>query len=158
DWHPGRMPTLIHTLPFPDPPTWNGRPDPLGGAADGMSINTSHVSILGLRILGLPVVETPTPGVIRRLYGINRFDRTLEDLEVGQCLFLADFTTNPGHVGIIANGDSVNVHHCIFRGLKINVVFWSGGSGGHAMTHCISDNLYGSAVWTAGIKPDFDFR
>ena len=26
EWHTGRMPTLIHTMPLPK--TWNGRPDP----------------------------------------------------------------------------------------------------------------------------------
>lgn len=36
EWHIGRMPTLVHTLPLL--PTWNGRPDPLGGAANGMLI------------------------------------------------------------------------------------------------------------------------
>jgi hypothetical protein len=51
-WHTGRMPTLIHTMPLPK--TWNGRPDPLGGAADGMMIETSHVTIQGLKVLGLP--------------------------------------------------------------------------------------------------------
>jgi hypothetical protein len=65
EWHTGRMPTLIHTMPLPK--TWNGRPDPLGGAADGMMIETSHVSIQGLKILGMPVVETPKPGLIQRL-------------------------------------------------------------------------------------------
>ncbi|MCC7176083.1 MAG: hypothetical protein IT159_12885, partial [Bryobacterales bacterium] len=50
-WHTGRMPTLIHTMPLPD--TWNGRPDPLGGAANGMLVETSHVTVRGLKILGL---------------------------------------------------------------------------------------------------------
>jgi hypothetical protein len=88
EWNTGSMPTLIHTMPIP--PTWNGRPDPLGGAADGMMIETSHVTIQGLKILGLPVVETPKPGLIRRLYGISRLRRDLEDLEIAQCLFAGD--------------------------------------------------------------------
>ena len=29
DWHQGRMPTLIHTMPLSA--EWNGRPDPFGG-------------------------------------------------------------------------------------------------------------------------------
>ena len=33
-WHIGRMPTLVHTLPLDS--AWNGRADPLGGAANGM--------------------------------------------------------------------------------------------------------------------------
>jgi len=156
EWNTGRMPTLIHTMPIP--PTWNGRPDPLGGAADGMMVETSHVTIQGLKILGLPVVETPKPGVIRRLYAISRLRRDLEDLEIAQCLFVGHDETNPNHVAIIANGNGVNVHHCVFRGLKISVVYWTPGSSGHAMTSCLCNDLYGSAVWTSGIASDFVYR
>jgi len=156
DWHTGRMPTLIHTMPVPT--TWNGRPDPLGGAADGMMVETSHVTIQGLKILGLPVVESPTPGVIRRLYAISRLRRDLEDLEIAQCLFAGDEVTNPNHVAIIANGNGVNVHHCIFRGLKISVVYWTPGSSGHAMRNCLCHDLYGSGVWTSGVANEFDYR
>jgi hypothetical protein len=156
EWNTGRMPTLIHTMPIP--PTWNGRPDPLGGAADGMMIETSHVTIQGLKILGLPVVETPKPGVIRRLYAISRLRRELDDLEIAQCLFAGHDETNPNHVAIIANGNGVNVHHCVFRGLKISVVYWTPGSSGHAMTNCLCNDLYGSAVWTSGVTSDFAYR
>jgi hypothetical protein len=156
EWHSGRMPTLIHTMPLS--PTWNGRPDPLGGAADGMLIETSHVTIRGLKILGLPVVESPKPGLIRRLYAISRLRRDLEDLEIAQCLFAGEEVTNPIHVGIIANGNRVRVHHCIFRGMKISVVFWTPGSKGHAMTHCICHAVYGSGVWTSNIANDFEYR
>jgi hypothetical protein len=156
EWHIGRMPSLIHTMPLS--PTWNGRPDPLGGAADGMLIETSHVTIQGLRILGLPVVESPRPGLIRRLYAISRLRRDLEDLEIAQCLFAGEEVTNPNHVGVIAHGNGIHVHHCIFRGLKISVVFWTPGSTGHAMTNCIGHDLYGSGVWTAGIAGDFVYR
>jgi hypothetical protein len=156
EWHTGRMPTLIHTMPLPK--TWNGRPDPLGGAADGMMVETSHVSIQGLKVLGLPVVETPKPGLIQRLYAVSRLRRDLEDLEIAQCVFAGDDLTNPNHVAIIANGNGVNVHHCIFRGLKISVVYWTGGSGGHAMRNCFCDRVYGSGVWTAGVRGDFDYR
>jgi hypothetical protein len=156
DWHTGRMPTLIHTMPLPK--TWNGRPDPLGGAADGIMVETSHVTIQGLKILGLPVVETPKPGLIQRLYGISRLRRDLEDLEIAQCIFLGDDLTSPLHVAIIAHGNGVHVHHTIFRGVKISVVYWSGGSRGHAMRNCFCDGVYGSAVWTSGIQDDFDYR
>ena len=156
EWDTGRMPTLIHTMPVP--PTWNGRPDPLGGAADGMMVETSHVTIQGLKILGLPVVESPKTGLIRRLYAISRLRRDLEDLEIAQCLFAGDEITNPNHVAIIANGNGVNVHHCVFRGLKISVVYWTPGSSGHAMRSCLCHDLYGSAVWTSGIANEFDYR
>lgn len=155
-WHIGRMPTLIHTMPLSN--TWNGRPDPLGGAADGMLIETSHVTVQGLRVLGLPVVESPRPGVIKRLYGISRLRRDLEDLEIAQCIFAGEDSTNPNHVSIIAHGNSINVHHCIFRGSKISVVYWTPGSTGHAMTNCLCHEVYGSGVWTAGIGNDFVYR
>jgi hypothetical protein len=67
-------------------------------------------------------------------------------------------TTTPNHVGIIANGNGVSVHHCVFRGLKISAVFWTPGSRGHSMHHCVCDGLYGSAVWTAGIEDDFSYH
>ena len=156
EWHTGRMPTLIHTMPVPT--TWNGRPDPLGGAADGMMVETSHVTIQGLKILGLPVVESPKPGIIRRLYAISRLRRDLEDLEIAQCLFAGDEVTNPNHVAIIANGNGVRVHHCVFRGLKISAVYWTPASSGHAMRNCLCHNLYGSGVWTSGVANDFDYR
>jgi hypothetical protein len=153
DWHVGRMPTLIHTMPLSD--TWNGRKDLLGGAADGLLVKTSHVSISGLRILGRPTIETPKPGQILRLYSISRLDKTLDDLEISQCLFVGDDFVAPSHVAIIALGNGVNVHHCVFRNLKIAAVYWQGGSTGHAMHHCVCDGLYGSSVWTSGIADDF---
>jgi hypothetical protein len=158
EWTSDGMPTLIFTMPFSDPPTWNGRPDAAGGAADGILIETSHVSILGLRFLGLPVVEGPRPGIEHRLYGINRNSRTLEDLEIGHCMFLGDYVTNPIHVGIIANGNGIDIHHSIFRENKITVVYWQGGSRGHAMRNCIITGCYGSGLWTAGIMADFKFE
>lgn len=145
EWHTGRMPTLIHTMPIPA--EWTERPD---GWLDGMLIETRHVSILGLKILGIPLVESPQPGMLRRLYAISRLRRDLEDLEIGHCLFAGDEVTNPHHVGIIAHGNGVDLHHCLFRGLKISVVYWSGGSSGHAMRNCLCDGVYGSAVCLLG--------
>lgn len=156
EWHIGRMPTLIHTLPLSN--TWNGRPDPLGGAANGMLIETSHVTVRGLRVLGLPVVESPRPGIIKRLYGISRLKLGLDDLEIAQCIFAGEDSTNPHHVPIIAHGNGINIHHCLFRGSKISAVYWTPGSTGHAMMHCVCHEIYGSGVWTAGIAGDFVYR
>jgi hypothetical protein len=157
-WTADGMPTLIFTMPFSDPPTWNGRPDAAGGAADGILIETSHVSILGLKFLGLPVLESPRPGIERRLYGINRSSREFNDLEIGHCMFLGDLVTNPMHVAIIANGNGIDIHHTIFWKNKITVVFWQGGSTGHAMRNCVITGCYGSGLWTAGIMADFRFE
>ena len=66
----------------------------------------------------------------------------------------------PTYLGYLfrASRSRINMHHCIFRGLKISVVFWTPGSSGHAMTNCIGHDLYGSGVWTAGIASDFVYR
>jgi hypothetical protein len=157
-WTADGMPTLIFTIPFTDPPTWNGRPDAAGGAADGILIEMSHVSILGLKFLGLPVLEGPRPGIERRLYGINRSSREFEGLEIGHCMFLGDYVTNPVHVAIIANGNGIDIHHTIFWKNKITAVYWQAGSTGHAMRNCVIAGCYGSGIWTAGIAADFRFE
>lgn len=156
EWDTGKMPALVHTMPLPA--EWHGRRDPAGGAANGMLVETSHVTVQGLKFLGYPLVETPKPGQIRRLYAISRLREGLDDLEIAQCMFLGDDITNPMHVAAIVKGDGVRVHHCVFRGSKITVVYWTGGSRGHAFTHNFCDGIYGSAVWTCGVENDFDFR
>lgn len=150
DWHTGRMPTLIHTLPL-------GRP----GAPPlefGVLTETSHVTIRGLKLLGAPVVETPKPRMLVRVYPIGRMGRKLDDLEIAQCVFAGDRVTNPNHLGVLAHGSGIHVHHCVFYNAKLTVVFWTPGSGGHSMRNCFVHGAYGSGVWTTEIADDFDFR
>lgn len=147
EWHPGRMPTLIHTLPL------TGR-----GLTFGMLTEANHVTVRGLKLLGAPVVETPKPGMLIRVYPIGRMGRDLDDLEISQCLFAGDKLTSPNHLGILAHGSGIQVHHCIFFNAKLTVVFWTRGSGGHSMRNCFVHGAYGSGVWTTEIAEDFDFR
>ena len=157
-WDSGRMPALIHTLSLKD--HWNGRPLPPGSGATsyGIEIETSHATIRGLKVLGTPVVETPRPRVLNRIYPIGRFGRTLDDLEISQCVLAGDKVTNPNHLPIIANGNGMNIHHCVFYGTKLTAVYWSGGSTGHAMRNCLLYGAYAGGVWTSEIGADFDFR
>jgi hypothetical protein len=147
DWHTGRMPTLIHTLPL------GGR-----GLTFGMLTETSHVTIRGLKLLGAPVVETPKRGMLVRVYPLGRMGKELNDLEISQCLFAGDKATNPNHLGILAHGSGIQLHHCIFYNAKLTVVFWTGGSREHSMRNCFVHGAYGSGVWTTEIADDFDFR
>lgn len=158
EWHSGRMPTLIHTLPLKD--HWNGRQlaPGTGGTSYGVEIETSHATIRGLKVLGAPVVETPRPRILNRIYPIGRFGRTLDDLEISQCLLAGDKVTNPNHLPIIANGTGVNIHHCVFYNTKLTAVYWTGGSTGHTMRNCLLYGAYAGGVWTSEIAPDFDFR
>ena len=123
-----------------------------------MQTEASHVTIRGLKLLGAPVVETPRPGMLVRVYPIGRMGRQLDDLEIAQCLFAGDKVISPNHLGILANGSGVHVHHCLFYSAKLTVVFWTGGSRGHSMQNCFVHGAYGSGVWTTEIADDFDFR
>jgi hypothetical protein len=147
DWHTGRMPTLIHTLPLA------GR-----GLIFGMLTEANHVTIQGLKLLGAPVVESPKRGMLIRVYPIGRMGKQLDDLEIAQCVFAGDKVTTPNHLGILAHGSGINVHHCVFYNAKLTVVFWTGGSRGHSMKNCFVHGAYGSGVWTTEIATDFDFR
>jgi hypothetical protein len=93
-----------------------------------------------------------------RVYPIGRMGRDLDDLEIAQCVFAGDKVTSPNHLGILANGSGMRVHHCVFYGAKLTVVFWTGGSSGHSMQNCFVHGAYGSGVWTTEIADDFDFR
>ncbi|MDO6415267.1 hypothetical protein Q4F19_12815 [Sphingomonas sp. BIUV-7] len=155
-WDMGRMPTLIHTLPLKK--VWDGRFDGAGGTVDGILVEMSHVSVMGLRFLGLPVVETPRAKLLQRVYGISRFGKNHEDLEIGHCVFAGDIVTSPFHVCIIARGNEVNVHHCIFHGVKITVVYWQPETTGHSMTNCVVNGAYGSGVWTSSIDDRYVFH
>lgn len=150
EWHTGRMPTLIHTLPLTGP---NAR-----GLIFGLLAETSHVTIQGLKLLGAPVVESPKPGMLVRVYPIGRMGKQLDDLEIAQCVFAGDKVTSPNHLGILAHGSAIHVHHCVFYNAKLTVVFWTSGSGGHSMRNCFVHGAYGSGVWTSEIASDFDFR
>ena len=156
EWHPGRMPTFIHTMPLS--PNWRGRPDPFGGVAEGIMVETSHVTIQGLKMLGMPMVEHPKPGQIFRVYPIARYDTALDDLLITQCFFAGDEVTNPNHLAILVNGSRLVVDHCLFHGVKQTVVFWTPGSTGHAMRNCLALNSYATGVWTSGVASDFDFQ
>ena len=155
NWNPGSMPTLIHTMPLSD--MWMGRKDPFGGVSYGMMIETSHVTIQGLRILGIPVVEHPKEGYIQRVYPIGRMKPELDDLEITQCLFAGDEVTNPNHLPILANGTGIVVDHCVFYNVKQGIVYWSRNSTGHAMRNCLIYGSYGCGIWTSAIANDFDF-
>ncbi len=156
DWHTGRMPTLIHTMPLSK--EWLGRPDPFGGVAYGMQIETSHVTIQGLKILGMPIVEHPEPRAIHRVYAIGRNDDKLDDLEIKQCLFAGDEVTNPNHLPILVRGNGLVLDHCLFYNVKIPVVYWTPGSTGHAMRNCLISGSYGCSIWTSAIANDLDYR
>ncbi len=156
NWNTGSMPTLIHSMPLSD--DWMGVKDPFGGGMYGMKIETSHITIQGLKILGAPVIEHPEKGKIIRVYPITRPNADLDDLEITQCVFAGDEVNIPNHLGIIANGTGIVVDHCIFYNLKQAIVYWSRKSTGHVMKNTLIYGGYGCGVWTSAIANDFVFE
>lgn len=154
NWDPGKMPVLISTMPFDNIPD-----DRLGGASNGIQIETSHVTIQGLRMLGSPVHERPKEGMVIRNYPIIREGRDLDDLRVTQCLFLGDIHAAPNHLPVLVSGQGVVVDHCVFYGVKDAVVFWHSDkpSENSAMHHNLIVNIYGAAVWSWSLAEDFQF-
>jgi hypothetical protein len=155
DWNTGSMPTIIHTMPLQN--NWFGVNDRFGGAMYGIKVETSHVTIQGLKILGAPVIEHPKEGQIIRVYPISRTNPGLEDLEITQCIFAGDEITSPNHLGIIANGNSIVIDHCIFYHVKQAIVYWSRKSTGHVMRNTLIYGGYGCGLWTSAIANDFVF-
>jgi len=157
EWNPGKMPVIVSTMPLDFKP--NGRQDPLGGASYGIQIETNHVTIQGLRVLGTPVHERPAEGMVRRNYPIVREGRNLDDLRITQCLFLGDQHVIPNHLAILASGQGIVVDHCVFYHCKDAVVFWFSDL---PAEHCeVHHNLmignYGAAVWSWSVAEDFKF-
>lgn len=156
-WDPGKMPVIVSTMPLNFEP--DGNPDPLGGTSYGIQIETSHVTIQGLRVLGTPVHESPKEGIVRRNYPIVREGKDLDDLHVTQCLFLGDRHAIPNHLAILASGQGIVVDHCVFYGVKDAVVFWYSNrpAKNSAMHHNLIVNIYGAAVWTWSVASDFKY-
>jgi len=81
-WNPGMMPVILSTMSLDFKPY--GNQDPLDRASYGIQIETSYVTIQGLRILGTPVHERSQEGMVRRNYPIVRDGRNLDDLRITQ--------------------------------------------------------------------------
>ena len=157
EWNPGKMPVIVSTMPLNFKPY--GNEDPLKGASYGIQIETSHVTIQGLRAVGTPVHERPADGYVRRNYPIVREGRDLDDLRVTQCLFLGDKHAIPNHLAILASGQGVVVDHCVFYNVKDAVVFWNSDRPAERceMHHNLVVGNYGAAVWTWSAAEDFKY-
>jgi len=155
NWIPADMPVVVSTMPFSA--ETNDKGEVTGGQNFGMLVQVSHVTIQGLRILGEPVHENPSPGILIRNYPIAWEGKDLEDLRVSQCLFIGDKHAIPNHLGILANGRNIEVDHCTFYGVKDALVMWHSPSTNSSMHHNIIINSYGAIVWTWSATEDFKF-
>ena len=156
-WNPGIMPVIVSTMPLDFKP--NGRQDPLGGASYGIQIETSYVTIQGLRVLGTPVHERPQEGMVKRNYPIVREGRNLDDLRITQCLFVGDKVAIPNHLAILASGQGIVVDHCVFYHCKDAIVFWFSDRPAEncEVHHNLFIGNYGAVVWSWSAAEDLKF-
>jgi hypothetical protein len=157
EWDPGKMPVIVSTMPLDFKP--NGRQDPLGGTSYGIQIETEHVTIQGLRVLGTPVHERPKDGLVKRNYPIVREGRSLDDLRITQCLFIGDRQAIPNHLAILASGQGVVVDHCVFYHCKDAIVFWFSDEPARncEVHHNLFIGNYGANVWSWSAAEDLKF-
>jgi len=155
-WNPGDMPVIVSTMPF-DIKETNDKKEETGAFNYGILIETSHVTISGLRILGEPVHETPLKNILIRNYPIMWDGENLEDLRVTQCMFLGNKITLPNHLGILSAGKELEVDHCVFYGIKDAVVMWNTPAEKCQIHHNIFANTYGALVWSWSTTEDFKF-
>lgn len=149
-WHPGLMP-VIASAENPDRPGAPGR----SGETYSLKVQTSHVTIQGLKFLGNPLPDNWH-------CCIERIGRNLDDLVVTQCLFMGDRNVSNIYCAALATGDRFIVDHCVFSDCHACTVFWDGPAGiggeGGVMRHCIVDGAFISAVWTCQTREDFEFH
>ncbi len=144
-WKQESMPVILSTADYLEEP---GEKYSLG-----FDIGVSHVTIRGLKFLGSPIPQV-------RLYPVWRYDKTLDDLNVSQCLFVGDRHVLPLSLAICVMGHGLVVDHCVFYNCENSVVFWNAEGGisrGNAMKYCIVTGAYSSGVWTCDTGDDFEF-
>lgn len=154
-WNPSDMPIIISTMSFSVEKDDKGQIT--GSQNFGILIQNSHATIQGLRVLGEPVHENPSKGILIRNYPIVWEGKDLEDLRITQCLFLGDKFAAPNHLGVLANGKALEVDHCVFYGVKDAVVMWNNPASNSSMHHNLIINSYGGIVWTWSATNDFKF-
>lgn len=154
-WTPSNMPILISTMPFSVEK--NAKGEVTGGQNFGVLIQNSHVTIQGLRVLGEPVHENPSEGILIRNYPIVWEGKNLEDFRITQCLFMGNKLAIPNHLAVLANGKALEVDHCVFYGVKDAVVMWNNPAINSSMHHNVIIDSYGGIVWTWSATSDFKF-
>lgn len=150
EWHVGLMPVIV-SAENPDRPPTPGRIS----ETYSLKIQTSHVTVKGLRFLGNPLPHNWH-------CCIERIGAKLDDLLVAQCVFTANLDTSDIYCAALATGDRFVVDHCVFSGCHACTVFWDGPEGvggkGCAMRYCIVDGASISGVWTCQTAEDFQFH
>jgi hypothetical protein len=149
-WNPELMPVIV-SVENPRATTGSG----MARETYSFKIQTSHVTVQGLRFLG-----NPSP---RNWHCcIERIGADLDDLLVTQCMFVGSRDIADIYCAALATGNRFVVDHCVFSGCHACTVFWDGLNGidgkGCAVRHCIVNGAFISGVWTCQTAEDFAFH
>ena len=142
DWSPEKMPMILSTSP--------NNSETLFKHAVGLLVASDHVHIRGLKFLG-----NPNPSV-NYYYPITKEDKSLEDLEVSQCMFIGDKEAGRIQGGIWAHGPNNSVDHCVFYECRNAVLFFDNVQG-FQISNSIITKSYESAFWFGPEDVEFDF-
>jgi hypothetical protein len=149
-WKPESMPILMSV----ENPRETARSN-MPRETYSLKIQTSHVTIQGLKFLG-------NPSHRNWHCCIERIGNDLDDLVVTQCMFMGSRDTAVIYCAALATGDRFVVEHCIFSGCHACTVVWDGLDGisgtGCAMRYCVVEDALISAVWTCQTAEDFAFH
>ncbi|UCD53226.1 MAG: hypothetical protein JSW27_11390 [Phycisphaerales bacterium] len=149
-WKPEAMPTIL-SIENPKQAVGSNMPS----ETYSLKIQTSHVTVAGLRFLG-------NPSLRNWHCCIERIGEDLDDLVVTQCMFMGDPDTANIYCAALATGDRFVVDHCVFSKCHGCTVFWDGldgiGGKGCAMRSCIVTGAFISGVWTCQTAEDFEFH
>ena len=120
---------IIEAGILPDDPSWTPEKMPVIASramegeipenshfVTGFRIDESHVTIRGLKFHGYFYPHS-------RYNPIGRFDKTLTDLLVEQCVFVGDPNISQLHVGIFTSGNKTLIDHCVFYKVRNTAVF-----------------------------------
>ncbi len=148
-WTPEKMPVVINS-------SYKGEiPGEDYSYVVSFLINESHVTIRGIKFHGYVYPNT-------RYFPVARFNKTITDLVVEQCMFVGDRDAAHIQVGVIAHGNEINIDHCVFYNAKNTVVFWQDAGDtikhGNRLTNSIIIGAFQSAVWTSWPDKDFKFE
>ncbi len=152
EWKPGKMPVIISRSKTGE--IISGDHYLKDNFVTAFYINENHITIRGIKFPGYNYPPA-------FYYPISRFNKTMSDLLVEQCMFIADLQIVSIQVPVIAHGDSVNINHCVFYKTNNSAVYWFDGNNspklGNSMTHCI---IYGTrnAVYTCSADSNFVFK
>lgn len=158
--------TLKYTVEatiMPDDPDWIPAKTPVIQSVSGNNSVTQFTHSAGflasrnnVSFKGLKFVGNANPNV-QYYYPITRENENLSGLEVSQCYFIGEKSSQPIQGALWTHGAGIHVDHCIFYGCK-NALLLFKSIKDFSVTNSIIYGAYEAAVWYGPFDAPFVFR